>query len=82
MTHVCTRLIQQNGGRIFLNSRVEKILIENGKATGVRLADGMEVESKVAVVCGGRTYMTSLNFMAKRYTSSPAAGTVSANTPQ
>lgn len=52
MTHCTTRVIQQNGGKIFLNSRVEKILIEKGKATGVRLADGTEVEARVAVVSG------------------------------
>jgi phytoene dehydrogenase-like protein len=52
MTHICTRIIQRNGGKISLNSRVEKILIENGKATGVRLADGTEIEAKLAVVCG------------------------------
>jgi phytoene dehydrogenase-like protein len=52
MTHVTSRVIQRNGGKIFLNSRVEKILIKDGKATGVRLADGTEVEAKVAVVSG------------------------------
>lgn len=52
MAHACSRVIQSNGGKIFLNSRVEKILVENGRATGVRLADGTEIEAKMAVVSG------------------------------
>jgi len=52
MTHACTRVIQSNGGKIYLNSSVEKILVKDGKATGVRLADGTEVEAKMAVVSG------------------------------
>jgi phytoene dehydrogenase-like protein len=50
LAHACSRVIQQNGGKIFTNSRVDKILIENGRAKGVRLADGTEVEAKIAVV--------------------------------
>jgi phytoene desaturase len=34
------RLIEELGGRIYLNSEVKEILVERGRATGVRLADG------------------------------------------
>jgi len=60
MTHCTSRVIQSNGGKIFLNARVEKILIKDGKATGVRLADGTEVDARVAVVSGA--YPTDLVF--------------------
>jgi phytoene dehydrogenase-like protein len=56
MTHACTRVIQQNGGKIFTNARVEKILVENGRAKGIRLADGTEVEAKMAVVSGANPW--------------------------
>lgn len=34
------QLIEEQGGRLHLNAEVEEILIENGKATGIRLKDG------------------------------------------
>ncbi|MFN2134257.1 MAG: phytoene desaturase [Anaerolineae bacterium] len=36
------RLIEELGGQIHLNSEVEEILVEHGRAVGVRLADGSE----------------------------------------
>lgn len=38
------------GAEYFINSEVQKVLIENGKATGVRLMDGTEVAAKQLVV--------------------------------
>jgi beta-carotene ketolase (CrtO type) len=67
MTHVCSREIQKNGGKIFLNSRVEKILVEDGKATGVLLADGTEVEAKVAVVSGANAQDLVLELTGPEY---------------
>jgi phytoene dehydrogenase-like protein len=37
------------GGRIFYQSRVEKILEENGKAAGIRLADGSEIRADYVI---------------------------------
>ena len=50
--HACVRVITNNGGEIFYRNRVKKIKIENGKATGVILEDGTEVDARVAVVSG------------------------------
>lgn len=50
--HACVRVVTNNGGKIFYRRRVKKILIENGKAKGVLLDDGTEIEAKVAVVTG------------------------------
>jgi phytoene dehydrogenase-like protein len=67
MTHVTSRIIQANGGKIFLNKKVEKILIRNGKATGVLLADGTEVEARIAVVCGSNVQDLVLELTGPEY---------------
>lgn len=41
--------IRRNGGEIRLRSRVDRILIENGRAVGVRLAKGDEFRAPVVV---------------------------------
>jgi len=50
--HASQRVIYENGGEIFHNAAVEKIIIENGSAKGIRLKDGAELEAKLGVVCG------------------------------
>ncbi len=52
ITHAYQRLLLENGGKFFTKSEVDKILIENGKAKGVRLADGTEVAARKLVVSG------------------------------
>jgi phytoene desaturase len=36
------RLIEERGGKLHLNSEVKEVLVERGRAVGVRLADGSE----------------------------------------
>ncbi|MDY6972594.1 MAG: hypothetical protein SV775_09730, partial [Thermodesulfobacteriota bacterium] len=50
LTHAAYRVIYSNGGEVFTSKKVDKVLIENGRAKGIRLADGTEVEAKVAVM--------------------------------
>ncbi|RLA94983.1 MAG: hypothetical protein DRG25_01330 [Deltaproteobacteria bacterium] len=50
--HASQRIIFENGGEIWHSAEVDKIIIENGKAKGIRLKDGTEVEAKLGVVCG------------------------------
>ena len=50
LTHAAYRVIYENGGEAFTNNKVDNILIENSKAKGIKLADGTEIEAKVAVV--------------------------------
>ncbi|MDY6971246.1 MAG: hypothetical protein SV775_02845, partial [Thermodesulfobacteriota bacterium] len=50
LTHAAHRVIYENGGEAWTNKKVDKILIENGRAKGIRLADGTEVKAKVAVM--------------------------------
>ncbi len=46
------RLFEELGGELRLRCEVEQIIVENGRATGVRLADGT-LEQADAVVCNG-----------------------------
>ena len=50
------------GGEVEYNSRVEKILVENGRAAGVRLADGTEHRADVVIsnADGRKTIMDML----------------------
>ena len=50
--HASQRVIYENGGEIFHGTTVEKIIIEEGRAKGIKLKDGTEVEAKLGVVCG------------------------------
>lgn len=43
------KLFTEMGGKLRLNTRVEQLLVENGTATGVRLASGEELSASVIV---------------------------------
>jgi len=45
--------IRENGGTIHTGTPVEKILVENGKTVGVRLAGGEEVKASIVLASGG-----------------------------
>ncbi|WP_432093219.1 phytoene desaturase family protein [Streptomyces sp. bgisy100] len=54
------------GGEVSYNSRVEEILVEDDRATGVRLSDGSEVRADIVVsACDGHT--TLMRFLKGRY---------------
>ena len=49
--------IISHGGKIHYNTVVEKVLVENGKAKGIRLSGGEETQSDMVVGCGaGRDF--------------------------
>ena len=50
LTHASQRVIFENGGEAWTSKKVDRIIIENGRAKGIRLADGTEVEARLAVV--------------------------------
>ncbi|KHG20519.1 Prolycopene isomerase, chloroplastic [Gossypium arboreum] len=58
------RGIQKFGGRISLGSHVEKIIVENGKATGVKLKGGQFIRAKMAIVSNASMWDT-LNLLPK-----------------
>lgn len=44
-----TGLIEGQGGRLRLQAEVDEIIVENGRATGVRLTDGETIEADIVV---------------------------------
>lgn len=50
LTHAAYRVIWENGGEAWTSMKVGKVLIEDGKTKGIKLADGTEIEARVAVV--------------------------------
>lgn len=56
IAHAYHRTLQEAGGKWFPFSKVEKILVENGKARGIQLADGSRIEAKKLVVSGVSPY--------------------------
>jgi beta-carotene ketolase (CrtO type) len=50
IAHAAHQVLVQNGCRFFTNSAVDKAIVENGTATGIRLADGTEVAARKLVV--------------------------------
>jgi len=52
------RGLEKHGGKLQLNSHVEEILIENGRAVGVRLKNGNIVKARKAVVSNATPFDT------------------------
>jgi all-trans-retinol 13,14-reductase len=48
-----TPLIERNGGKVVVSAEVAEIVIRNGKATGVKMADGREFRSAIVVSDAG-----------------------------
>jgi len=47
-----TDVVQTHGGKVRTKARVERILIEDGRAVGVRLRDGEEIRAEAVVSAG------------------------------
>lgn len=60
------RLFEELGGRVHLNTEVREIVIENGKATGVRLGDGT-LHKADAVISNADVAWTYLNLVAPQH---------------
>jgi len=50
IAHAAHQILVQNGCQFFTHAEVDKVIIENGTATGIRLADGTEVGARKMVV--------------------------------
>lgn len=50
IAHAAHQILVQSGCKFFTNQHVDKAIIENGRATGIRLADGGEVAARKIVV--------------------------------
>ena len=52
LPEVLAAYIENHGGTITYGSVADKVLIENGEAKGIRLADGTEISADMVVGCG------------------------------
>mmetsp|Transcript_10336 Transcript_10336/g.21556 ORF Transcript_10336/g.21556 Transcript_10336/m.21556 type:complete len:583 (-) Transcript_10336:1049-2797(-) len=52
------RGMEKHGGKLLLRSHVDEILIENGRAAGVRLSDGRVIKARKAVVSNASVWDT------------------------
>jgi phytoene desaturase len=59
------RLLEEKGGRIFYNTRIDQILTDGKRATGVRLATGEEIPAHV-VACNADAAWTYNNLLPER----------------
>lgn len=50
VAHALQRAFSEQGGKFYVGAEVDQILIQNGRARGVRLVDGTEIEAKKLVV--------------------------------
>ncbi len=73
--HAMARIAEEYGAEIRLNTLVEKIIIENGKAAGVRLASGEELRAR-KVVSNAHSRLTYLDLVGEENIPKWAAKTV------
>jgi phytoene dehydrogenase-like protein len=66
IAQVLQRAYVRNGGQIRAVHHVEKILINNGRAAGVRLRDGREWNAKLAVVSNVDPYSTFVDMVGEK----------------
>jgi len=55
-------IVEAAGGQLAVSTPAEKILVENGRAVGVRLGDGTEVRSKL-VISDASAYVTFMQLL-------------------
>ena len=67
LTHASHKVILENGGKVFTNHNVEKVLIENGQAKGIKLSDGSEIKAKQAVVTTVDPYQLCFDLIGKEH---------------
>jgi len=66
IVHGLVRLFEELGGELRLDTEVQEIVVENGKAVGVRLPDG-RVERADAVVCNGEVAFAYNKLLPAKY---------------
>ena len=50
VAHACHKILVADGAKVWTHCEVDKILIENGTAKGIRLTDGTEIEARKLVI--------------------------------
>lgn len=70
ITHALQRAYAEMGGKFFVSSEVDKVLIENARARGIRLVDGTEIEARKFVVSDLGVNQTMLRLVGEENLSS------------
>ncbi len=65
--HAATKIILAEGGKIWNKHEVDKVLIQNGSAVGVRLTDGTEIEAKKLIVSTLDPYTLCFRLIGKEH---------------
>ncbi|GAG39400.1 unnamed protein product, partial [marine sediment metagenome] len=76
VAHAYMRILLENGGKFFTISHVNKILIENGRAKGIRLGDGTEIEARKLVLSTLNPYQLCFELVGKEHFSRPVLAKV------
>jgi len=53
IAHAAHQILVQSGCKFFTHAEVDKVIIENGAAAGIRLSDGTEIGARKLVVAAG-----------------------------
>ena len=69
LAHAMQRAFHDLGGKSWTQSEVDRILIENGRATGIRLVDGSEIQARKVVVSAVDPTQTMLRFVGREHLS-------------
>jgi phytoene dehydrogenase-like protein len=67
--HAAVKIFLADGGKIFANSEVDRVIIENGQAKGIVLADGSRVEAKKIVTSTLDPYTLCFRLIGKEHMS-------------
>lgn len=65
--------VYDSGGLMATNARIERVIVNNGRATGVELADGRTVQARKAVVSNLTAEHTLMRLVGKSYLSQELA---------
>lgn len=67
--HAAVKIVLKYGGKVFTKHEVDKVVIENGKATGIKLVDGTEVGARKCVVTTIDPYNLCFRLIGKEHLS-------------
>lgn len=67
LAHAATKIILSNGGKVFTEHEVDKIIIENGKATGISLAGGAQIGARKMVISTLDPYNLCFKLIGREY---------------
>ena len=69
LAHAAVKVFLMNGGKIFTQQEVDRIIIENGKARGIVLTDGSQIEARRLVVSTLDPYNLCFRLIGKEHLS-------------